>query len=375
LGETGLRVYLFERTPGGTLYREVYIGGKRVASKKSLAHRDKDRAEAEVYTLLAKLKAREEALTEGKLTLSMLFDMYLGSPAFAAKQRRTRRADKGKMRRFLQFFGADRDVTTLSQTDVELYEEARRRGWNGLSPVRARAVAADLSLLRAALNWATRQRDARGHPVLDRNPLTGVAFPVEKNPRQPVADQERYERTLKVAPLVHPFLATILVLSNEAGHRNGSVRTLRRTDLHLESYPGSTTWRADDDKEGYEWERTPISVQARRAIDAHLREHPEIEDGYLFPSPRRPGQPYCRTAVRAWLLKAEALAGLPKLEGGLWHPYRRKFATELLEVPDRVVARLGGWKCTRTLDLYQQPSQDVLAEAFEKRRALRAAHS
>ncbi len=34
LGETGLRVYLFERTPGGTLYREVYVGGKRAASKK-----------------------------------------------------------------------------------------------------------------------------------------------------------------------------------------------------------------------------------------------------------------------------------------------------------------------------------------------------
>ncbi len=98
LGETGLRVYLFERTPGGTLYREVYVGGKRVASKRSLGHRDRDRAEAEAYTLLAKLKAREEALTEGKLTLSALFDMYVVSPAHEAKKPRTQREDEVRLR-------------------------------------------------------------------------------------------------------------------------------------------------------------------------------------------------------------------------------------------------------------------------------------
>ena len=55
LGERGLRVYLFERTPGGNLYREAYVGGKRV-TKLSLGHRDRERAEADSYKLLAKLK-------------------------------------------------------------------------------------------------------------------------------------------------------------------------------------------------------------------------------------------------------------------------------------------------------------------------------
>ncbi len=74
LGERGLRVVLFERKPGTPLYREAYVGGKRV-TKLSLGHRDKERAIAESYQLLAKLKTRDEALTEGKLTLSALFDM------------------------------------------------------------------------------------------------------------------------------------------------------------------------------------------------------------------------------------------------------------------------------------------------------------
>ena len=40
-------------------------------------------------------------------------------------------------------------------------------------------------------------------------------------------------------------------------------------------------------------------------------------------------------------------------------------------MPDRVVAKLGGWKAVRTLDLYQQPSDDMMLEALEQRRALR----
>jgi len=42
-------------------------------------------------------------------------------------------------------------------------------------------------------------------------------------------------------------------------------------------------------------------------------------------------------------------------------------------VPDRLVARLGGWKNPRTLDLYSQPTGTMLAEALEQRRELREA--
>ena len=89
LGGRGLRVYLFERTPGGNIYREVWIDGERGAAKKSLRHADKERGEAQAYELLAKLKAHRDAVREQKLTLSTLFDMYTGSPAFLAKKART----------------------------------------------------------------------------------------------------------------------------------------------------------------------------------------------------------------------------------------------------------------------------------------------
>ena len=40
-------------------------------------------------------------------------------------------------------------------------------------------------------------------------------------------------------------------------------------------------------------------------------------------------------------------------------------------VPDRLVAKLGGWKNPRTLDLYCQPTGTMLAEALEQRCELR----
>jgi hypothetical protein len=65
-----------------------------------------------------------------------------------------------------------------------------------------------------------------------------------------------------------------------------------------------------------------------------------------------------------WLRKAEALAGLPPLAGGRWHPYRRLFATELAHVPAKAAAALGGWKDPRTMQaIYQQPEGAALYAA------------
>jgi hypothetical protein len=53
-------------------------------------------------------------------------------------------------------------------------------------------------------------------------------------------------------------------------------------------------------------------------------------------------------------MRAERLAELPKLAGGVWHPYRRLWATERQHLSDVAVAAAGGWKSTKTLKIYQQ---------------------
>ncbi len=48
-----------------------------------------------------------------------------------------------------------------------------------------------------------------------------------------------------------------------------------------------------------------------------------------------------------------------QLAGGLWHPYRRKWATERKHLSLKDVAAAGGWRDVETLlTCYQQPDQD-----------------
>lgn len=60
-----------------------------------------------------------------------------------------------------------------------------------------------------------------------------------------------------------------------------------------------------------------------------------------------------------WLYFAETKAKLPKLDGGLWHPYRRKWAIERKHLPPKDVAAAGGWKdVTTLLEVYQQSDEE-----------------
>ena len=52
-------------------------------------------------------------------------------------------------------------------------------------------------------------------------------------------------------------------------------------------------------------------------------------------------------AYRLWR-RAEALAGLERKGGRGWHSLRRKFATDLMDLPLKVLCDLGGWKNAHT---------------------------
>ena len=67
-----------------------------------------------------------------------------------------------------------------------------------------------------------------------------------------------------------------------------------------------------------------------------------------------------------WLVRAEALAELPKLRGGRWHPYRRLWANERKELPLQDVAAAGGWTDTKALALiYQKSDPETILRVVE----------
>ena len=70
-----------------------------------------------------------------------------------------------------------------------------------------------------------------------------------------------------------------------------------------------------------------------------------------------------------WLAAAERKANLPKLAGGLWHPYRRKWASERMHLPLKAVADAGGWKdVTTLLTCYQHADEAALLEVMSEPR-------
>ena len=91
--------------------------------------------------------------------------------------------------------------------------------------------------------------------------------------------------------------------------------------------------------------------------------------GWIFPGVRLPEQPTDRHLFDKWLMVAEKRAHVPKLKGGIWHPYRRKWATERKYLPLKDVAEAGGWKDTETLlACYQQPDDETLLAVMSEPR-------
>jgi hypothetical protein len=67
-----------------------------------------------------------------------------------------------------------------------------------------------------------------------------------------------------------------------------------------------------------------------------------------------------------WLRRAEQLAGLPKPERGLWHPYRRAWAVERKHLPDPDVAKAGGWRDLATMkQSYQRSDPATVLKVVE----------
>ncbi len=128
---------------------------------------------------------------------------------------------------------------------------------------------------------------------------------------------------------------------------------------------GAIRWSDGSDKMGYLF-ISPLSRSAREELDRYLGRTLILGDAPLFPSDRDSTVSIRKDVASRWLLKAEAAAKLPKLRGGIWHPYRRLWASERKHLPDVDVAEAGGWSDTRALRLsYQQSDPATVLRVVE----------
>ena len=111
---------------------------------------------------------------------------------------------------------------------------------------------------------------------------------------------------------------------------------------------GVIRWRAEHEKSGYE-HRTPVTADTLAVLEEARRENPATGDAPLLPTPRDPSKCAGPSLVCDWWERAEELAGLEPKRGRGWHSLRRKFASDLMEQPLKVLCELGGWKTDQTV--------------------------
>ena len=374
LEETGVRVRVYERPGSSSIWYSVVQGGKKV--RKSLQTGDRTLAEERAKAIAREL-ARAHLTGEDmrSLTLKQVFHLYRQEKLPLLSEGRAKLAET-HIDLFAEAWGADFEVANLSPSHVARFVAARRSG--ALAPslngreamgVRDGTIDGDFRWLRSVFHFARRHK-VGGRPVLPANPLEDLEWPKEKNPHKPIASQERYTRTQEHTDSVDPEgrLRCILALARFTGRRESAICGLRTNDVlrdraavvkefaeagmderisgHMPH--GAIRWGEETDKEGFLF-IAPLSESARAELDRYLNKNPSVGNVPLFPSTRDNQKPMRRDVAARWLLKAEKMAGLPKLRRGVYHPYRRLWASERKALPSKDVAHAGGWKDIETM--------------------------
>ena len=371
VGERGHKVRVYEPKRGSPLSISVFNKATGKEDRSSLGHRDKVLAVGKAYELVAERLATGNAIARREITLGMLVSMYLDSPSHEAKKPATKRQDARNLERLIGFLGPTRPVVSLSESDVKRYEATRRRGEDSLVgirpgvPVGDRTIQADFVSLRTALIWGKKHRTATGTRLLSENPLGGIPFPREKNPRRPIMTHSTFEALLKVSKGIHTLLEVALVVANGTAGRVSAICSLRWSDVDLEK--GTIRWRAEADKVGKE-RVVPVAPQVLEVLRTHHLSRPSIGDTPVFPSLKDPLKPCRRFQLDAWLRKAYESAGLRPEKGGLWHPIRRKWVTERKGHPTKDLALAGGWGDENTMvTCYEGTDPETIRQVVETR--------
>jgi hypothetical protein len=404
LGHRGFRVRLFEITKGGGFYRDVHQpDGTR--DRKTLATNDRREAEQRGRQLLAALLAggpvasSRSANESSQVALGDLCDRFVEECAmFLDNDERGQSEAQVHLEILRSAIGDAHAVHTLTRNDVQQYEARRKKGGIPYGdgqltpPVRQRSVQADIKLLKQVLGWGCTVCTTHGTPLLDRHPLERVGVKGENDPRRPVASFDRFEATRSAMQEFQRRYAEEsrvsgstreraradarrcawiraelgLALLEATGRRRGAIMQLRWDDFDFNA--GRVTWRREHDKKRKEW-----VVAYPESFFTAIRDFQRrlgTVGGPLFPRQGDPGRSSPPELLTQWIVKAETKAGLPKLEGGTCHPYRRKWKSERANHPVKAVAVAGGWSdITTMLRCYDHPDDaDVLAVTSEPRK-------
>jgi len=300
VGDKPHTVTVEERSPNDDMLQIRYWDPRtQKYVRKSLGHRDRDEAEKKAAKVYADLRNQDEHDPLAKdITLAKLFAAHKARNT-RLKVQRSQPEDERRIEMWIRALKGHIDPHTITPDDMKQFQHSRKRGAidargnrvaTDRKSVRQRTVELDIIWLKGVLNWGTQNRDREGQIFLRCNPIVDFKPKKEKNPRRPVATQDRYEALLAKADEVEmevrwngkrekrrSYFRELLVLCHETGRRITPVCQLRFEDLRLkktkEAPFGGIVWPEDTDKSDTEYV-APLTPAAREAIDCIRRERP-----------------------------------------------------------------------------------------------------
>jgi len=388
VGEYGYRVTVEERAPGSNLRLRWWDSMAKKFRHESLGHKDRDEGKKEARCRAAARLEEKDALARGTVTLRAVFTAYRDHVSLYRKHLSQTREDGRRMALWLAFLGADRDVNSIDFATLATFCRARKAG-SIVVPGRSlrknvsdRTVQMDVNFLKTCLTWATRYAPD-GRPILEQNPVAGFQAPTPRQRKRPIATWERFQKVRAVADSVDAqgLFGLFLDLVEGTGWRVSAICDLWAGDVDLarsSSAPfGRLHKRGEMDKTGAdEW--VPINGTVRGALEALLALSRRSEHSPLFPTVRkkRSGKrgSWTRYYAASLLTRAEKKAGLEPLDGGDFHPYRRKWATERKGHPIEDVMKAGSWKSRQALEesYLQADEESTLAVVLEEKKLRKA---
>ena len=291
---------------------------------------------------------------------------------------------------FLEPGGRSFPMDDFGQHHTDAYLAARRSG--KVQPDHHRVISPrdgtlrhELRALSTVCNWAVGFR-VDGRRLLAHNPVRDLTLPQERNVKRPVASRERFEKLLSVSDQVDDGgqFRAMLQLAWHTGRRISAIVHLRASDVLLtpnrvrqalaasgqdesdaDEWPHAIRWRAEYDKGGFET-ITPIGRTVVRELEAILHRDPRVGDAVVFTLETDATRPATRHTARKYLDKARILAGLPRIERGGWHAFRRAWATTRKSLPLKDVMAAGGWRAAGALrTAYQAADPKTTREVVE----------
>ncbi len=157
----------------------------------------------------------------------------------------------------------------------------------------------------------------------------------------------------------------LVVLAWETGHRVGSLRQLRWSDVDLEG--GRIHFRRENDRIGHDhW--NPLHAEAVAILKRERARASAIGEAWVFPSVRDARKPLRRHTVQRLWQRLAITAKLPSGERYGWHSFRRAFANRYRRPPLRDLQDLGGWKSSATLmKVYLRSDEAAQREVLTQR--------